>query len=321
MISFTENPRPKNHSPFHLSIRAGGLVLVGAILWQAGMLACVAEETKPQTQYVYKTIGNRKLTLDLDYPTDWKSSDKRPAIVFFFGGGWAQGSPVQFKPQADYLAKRGLVCARADYRVRSKDGVSPDKCVEDALSALRWVRSHATELGVDTNRIVAAGGSAGGHLAACTFFAEGSSAPDDDKSVSPKPNALVLYNPVLDLADLRNGQGRQFFSGLNDETLKRISPLLHVGKEMPPTLLIDGTEDFLNAQVRQFVQKSKALGAPVEAWYAEGQPHGFFNKSPWLEKTTQQVDDFLCRIGYLAKDPRVSLPTRGAWPELGPARK
>jgi acetyl esterase/lipase len=284
------------------------------------MTACFAEANKPQAQYVYKTVGNRKLTLDFDYPPGWTSADKRPALVFFFGGGWTRGTPAQFKPQADYFAKRGLVCARADYRVRAKDGVSPDKCVEDALSALRWVRSHAAALGIDPNRIVAAGGSAGGHLAACTFFVEGLSAPDD-KSVSPKPNALVLYNPALDLVELRSGRGRQFVAGVNEATLSQISPLLHLCKEAPPTLVIDGTDDFLNAQVRSFVQKSKALGAPVEAWYAEGQPHGFFNRSPWLERTTQQMDEFLCRIGYLAEDPKVALPTQTTWPPSQPARE
>ena len=52
------------------------------------------------------------------------------------------------------------------------------------------------------------------------------------------------------------------------------------------------------------------VGAPVEACYTEGQPHGFFNHSPWLEKTTKQMDDFLVQIGYLAKEPVVPLPSR-----------
>jgi len=257
-----------------------------------------------RAQQVYKTVGERKLTLAFDYPPDWKPSDKRPAVVFFFGGGWTSGSPAQFKPQAEHFAKRGLVCARADYRLRSKDGITPDKCVEDAISAMRWVRSHAAQLGIDPNRIVAAGGSAGGHLAACTFFVEGVNAPDDDKSVSSKPNAMILYNPVLDLVAVRaeravrNGN---YFAGVDDTTLKRISPALYLRKDTPPTLIIDGTKDWLNPQLRAFVEKAKSMGAPVEAWYAEGQPHGFFNKSPWLEKTTAEADAFLCHIGYLEK--------------------
>ncbi len=260
---------------------------------------------------VYKTVGERKLALNFDYPPDWKPSDKRPAIVFFFGGGWTSGTPAQFKPQAEYFAKRGLVCARADYRLRARDGVTPDKCVEDAISAMRWVRSHAAQFGIDPNRIVAAGGSAGGHLAACTFFLEGIDAPGDDKSVSPKPNAMILYNPVLDLVAVRSERvvrGGHYFAGVDDTTLKRISPALYLRKDMPPTLLMDGTKDWLNSQLRAFVEKAKSMGAPIEAWYAEGQTHGFFNKQPWIEKTTAEADAFLCRIGYLKDEPKVPLP-------------
>jgi acetyl esterase/lipase len=265
----------------------------------------------PRGPEVYKIASERKLTLSLDYPPDWKASDKRPAVVFFFGGGWTSGTLAQFKPQAEYFAKRGLVCVRPDYRLRAKDGITPDKCVEDAISAMRWVRSHAAQLGIDPNRIVAAGGSAGGHLAACTFFAEGMDAADDNKSVSPKPNAMILYNPVLDLVAVRaeravrNGN---FFAGVDDATLKRISPALYLRKAMPPTLILDGTKDWLNPQIRQFVAKGESMGAPVEAWYAEEQTHGFFNKPPWLAKTTAEADAFLCRIGYLEKEPKVPLP-------------
>jgi acetyl esterase/lipase len=270
--------------------------------------------TAGQPEHVYKIVGGRKLTLNFDYPPDWKPSDKRPAVVFFFGGGWTSGTPAQFKPQAEYFAKRGLICARADYRLRSRDNITPDKCVEDAISAMRWVRSHAPQFGIDPNRIIAAGGSAGGHLAACTFFAEGINAPDDDRSVSPKPNAMILYNPVLDLVAVRaeravrNGN---YFGGVDDTTLKRISPALYLRKETPPTLILDGTKDWLNLQIRKFVEKGKSIGAPIEAWYAEDQPHGFFNKSPWLQKTTAEADAFLCRIGYLGKDPKVALPMGG----------
>ncbi len=279
----------------------------------AGLSSSAFGEGEPvlRIQEVYKTVGDRKLTLDFDYPPDWKSSDKRPAIVFFFGGGWTSGSPTQFKPQAEYFAKRGLVCARADYRLRARDQITPDKCVDDAFSAMSWVRGHAAQFGIDPKRIAAAGGSAGGHLAACTFFAEGISSPDDDKSASPRPNAMILYNPVLDLVAVRSERAVQngnFFAGVDDATLKRISPGLYLRKEMPPTLLLDGTKDWLYPQIREFVERAKSMGAPVEAWYADDQPHGFFNKSPWLEKTTAEADAFLCRIGYLSKEPKVALP-------------
>ncbi|HVV01920.1 MAG TPA: alpha/beta hydrolase fold domain-containing protein [Verrucomicrobiae bacterium] len=288
---------------------------LSAIFLMPSARTFAAPNDAESAKQVYKTVGNRKLTLSFDYPPEWKPSDKRPAVVFFFGGGWSHGSPSQFEPQAKYFAKRGLVCARADYRLRGKDGVTPDKCVEDAISAMRWVRSHAAQFGIDPNRIVAAGGSAGGHLAACTFFVDDLAAPDDEKSVSPKPNAMILYNPVLDLVAVRAERAVRsghYFAGVDDATLKRISPGLYLRKDMPPTLILDGTMDWLHSQILGLVAKAKSMGAPVEAWYADGQPHGFFNKQPWLAKTTEQADAFLCRIGYLREEPKVPLPTSEA---------
>jgi len=291
-----------------------------AIAWQGGMAAVAGDEVRSPARYVYKTVGDRELAMDVDYPPDWKPSDRRPAIVFFFGGGWTTGTPAQFKPQAGYFARRGLVCARADYRLRLKDKIQPDQCVADAISAMRWVRSHAAQLGIDPDRIVASGGSAGGHLAACTFFAEGVSSPGDDQSVSPKPNALLLYNPVLNMLALRGGKDTgTLTAGMDDSLLKRISPFFHASKAAPPTLFIDGTKDRFNPEIREFVRQSKDLGAPVEACFSEGQPHGFFNQSPWLEKTTEQADEFLRRIGYLSEAPKVPLPTKAGTPNSRPA--
>src|SRR5580692_8744139 len=128
------------------------------------------------------------------FPPGWKETDKRPGIVFFFGGGWENGTIKAFERQATYLASRGLVTARADYRVKSRHGVTPKECVDDARSAMRWFRENAARLGVDPHRIVASGGSAGGHIAACTTLMPGSE-PDDPNN-SSKANALILFNPV-----------------------------------------------------------------------------------------------------------------------------
>ena len=114
---------------------------------------------------VYKTVGDRELKLFLDKPADWKAGDRRPALLFFFGGGWVGGKTGQFLAQSKYFATRGIVGLRAEYRVIPKgDPGPPTVCCEDAKSAMRYVRAHATELGIDPDRIGAAGGSAGGHL-------------------------------------------------------------------------------------------------------------------------------------------------------------
>ena len=132
-------------------------------------LAVLCSHSSAAETLVYKKAGDRELRLHIEKPADWKATDQRPAIVFFFGGGWVGGSPEQFRPQSEYLATRGMVGIRVEYRTIAKgDKGPPLVCCADAKSAMRYVRSHAAELGVDPARIAAAGGSAGGHLAAFT---------------------------------------------------------------------------------------------------------------------------------------------------------
>jgi acetyl esterase/lipase len=258
------------------------------------------ENTVPPTKsFTYKKTKQGDLEMIVHYPPGWKETDKRPAIVFFFGGGWTNGSVKQFEPQATHLASRGMVAARADYRVKSRQGVTPKECVEDAKSAVRWLRQNAAKLGIDPDRIVTAGGSAGGHIAACTALAPGLDADGEDTKISSKPNAMVLFNPVLRL-DLPQLSG---FVGHDEALAKAISPTLYLTKNTPPTLLLYGSADRLAGQGEEFMKKSKELGHRAELFTAEGQKHGFFNRPPWLEKTTLRMDDFLVSIGYLKAKP------------------
>jgi hypothetical protein len=69
--------------------------------------------------------------------------------VFFFGGGWVGGSPKQMYQQAKVMAEQGMVAFSADYRVASRNKTTPFECVKDGKSAIRWLREHAAELGID----------------------------------------------------------------------------------------------------------------------------------------------------------------------------
>ena len=129
----------------------------------------------------YKSVEGTDLKMWIFEPEGHKASDSSPAIVFFFGGGWRNGTPGQFHQQAMHLAARGMVAMAADYRVLNRQGVKVHKCVQDAKSAIRWVRTNAKRLGIDPNRLAAGGGSAGGHLAAST-----ASLPDHDDPAGDK---------------------------------------------------------------------------------------------------------------------------------------
>ena len=129
---------------------------------------------------------DRALNLEIFNPDGHKKDDKRPAIVFFFGGGWTGGNTRQFYQQSRFLADRGMVAMCAWYRVNT----TPFDCVEDGKSAVRYIREHAAELGVDPDQIVASGGSAGGHVAACTGVIEGFDLETENLAVCSVPNAI-----------------------------------------------------------------------------------------------------------------------------------
>ncbi|MCU0916434.1 MAG: alpha/beta hydrolase-fold protein [Planctomycetes bacterium] len=253
---------------------------------------------------VYKKTPQGDLRIYVHFPAGWTAQDKRPAIVFFFGGGWSSGKVEQFEPQAKYLAQRGMVAARADYRVRTRHGTTPDKCVEDAKSAVRWLRANAAKFGIDAQRIVASGGSAGGHIAACTATVPGLEADGEDLSVSSRPNLLVLFNPVLDTIAIGEKYGMS-------EVGRKISPNHHLSKDLPPTVLFFGTEDRFTDGGKDFIAQTKALGLQTQMYLAPGQPHGFFNRSPWQERTTFLTDQFLTAHGYLDGKPTIALPPGG----------
>ena len=279
------------------------LVSVVSMVLLAAVSAAKAKAA-PKSEFVYKTVGKRELKLYVDYPGGWKASDRRGVIVFFFGGGWSGGSVKQFEVQAAYFATRGLVAARADYRVKSRDGVTPDKCVEDARSAVRWIRKNAGKLGVDPAKLIASGGSAGGHLAACMMIAKSVDDKNDDLTISTIPRAMVLFNPVLNMAHER------IISRMGDAKplAAKISPIVHLDKKTPPALILFGTTDGLKVHGDEYWAKAKLLGVRADKYLAEGQGHGFFNRSPWQERTMIAADKFLASLGLLKGAPTVKAP-------------
>jgi acetyl esterase/lipase len=259
---------------------------------------------------IYKTVHDLDLRLWIFEPEGHEADDKSPAIVFFFGGGWNNGSPSQFVEHCKYLAGRGMVAMVADYRVKFRNGVQAVKCVEDAKSSVRWIRAHASELGIDPDRIVAGGGSAGGHLAASCGIVPMYDNPEEDLSISSQPNALALFNPVLvvgrvpddipaDENKLAKLPGRL---GVDPPTL---SPYHNLRGDLPPAIIFHGTADETvpYASIQLFVRNSKKLGNRCELVTYEGEGHGFFNygrkqNKPFTD-TIAKLDAFLVSLGYL----------------------
>jgi len=249
------------------------------------------------TAVVYKTVGETTLFLYVFNPKDHQQSDERPAVVFFFGGGWNGGTPTQFEHHCRHLASRGMVAMVADYRVKNRQGTTPKECVMDGKSAIRWIRSNAIKLGVDPNRIVAGGGSAGGHVAAATGTVVGLEQPGEDIRISSQPNALLLFNPVYD-----NGPSGYGHSRVKD-VYPQISPMHNIKKGTPPTIVFLGTKDSLIpvATAKEYKQRMESAGRRCDLHLYDGQPHGFFNygnKKYYLD-TVEKMDAFLVSLKYI----------------------
>jgi len=249
---------------------------------------------------VYKKASGDDLRIyRFDPPGYDPSKDRRPAAVFFFGGGWNGGSVTQFEPHARYLAKRGMVIFLPDYRVKSRQNTTPRECVADGKSAIRWVRKNAARLGVDPDQIAAGGGSAGGHVAAATGICPGLDEPGEDAGISSRPNALLLFNPVYDNGPKGYGNSRV------TKWFPAISPFHNISKKDPPTIVFLGTKDKLVpvATAEKFRDKQKAFGVKSELYLYKDQPHGFFNLRPNSKgnfiDTVSKMDHFLVEIGFL----------------------
>ncbi len=246
----------------------------------------------------YRTIDSTELKLWIFGESDPMA--QKPAIVFFFGGGWNSGSPDQFESQARHFAQRGMIAITADYRVKSRQGVQVVECVKDAKAAIAWVRENAERLGVNPDKIAASGGSAGGHLAASTGTISGIGSDE-------RPNAMILFNPACTLAPIANWQPPGPKSGLGVDRFgveaQVLSPAHHIGPHTPPTLILHGKKDTTvpYASVVAFESVMKKAGRPCKLIGYDGAGHGFFNRGEDYRKTLAEADSFLVELGWIKK--------------------
>jgi acetyl esterase/lipase len=240
----------------------------------------------PDTVTVQKNIeygkgGDKVLQLDLYSPK--KRTHPLPAILFLHGGGWTSGYRQIYHYYCTRFAEHGYVVATASYRLA---GEAPfPAAVQDVKCAVRWLRANAQKLGIDTNKIAAAGGSAGGHLAMMIGYS--SDVPElegkgGNADTSSRVQAVVdLYGPT-DLTDdfaKSRGEVKRLMGGKTfDETpdaYRLASPITYVTKDDPPTLILHGSIDSTVPihQAELLVEKLKNAGVVCEYDRVEGWPH------------------------------------------------
>lgn len=254
---------------------------------------------------VYASPDGRDLHLDLYRP---RGGGNLPGIVFVHGGGWRSGSKTQFQRQAAHMATQGFVCACIEYRL-SGEAKWPT-CIDDCKASVRWFWENRWRLNVDPYRIGAAGGSAGGHLAAMmgvTQRRDSFGSHLANPGPSSKVAAVASFNGVFDMTELAR-QVPKHVEGLlqplfgatpaeNQEVYRQASPIDYVGKSTPPFLLLHGTADTTVPydQALVFQQALETAGVDVELFTADGAGHGFFNKPPWYDKTLAAMEAFFVR--------------------------
>jgi acetyl esterase/lipase len=200
-----------------------------------------------------------------------EQSHPAPVVALFHGGGWARGSRKQFEPFVQILASHGYACFAFDYRTSESHEATPLEAIEDAYNALSWLRSSDTLLGLDSDRLVIGGGSAGGHLAGSIAHT-----PLENAHVSrPKFSGLVLFNPVTDTSE----------SGYPppDASLStRINILKNMTGPFVPTIVFHGVDDRTVPieNSRQFVDRIRREGGTAELHEYPGASHTFFNWKP-----------------------------------------
>src|SRR5205823_14553154 len=176
---------------------------------------------------------------------------------------------------------------------------------------IRYVRREAARLGVDPNRIVAGGGSAGGHIAACAGTIQGFDEMGEDLSMSSVPNAMALFNPAVVLAPAEglNRIIEERVASLKERMgvePKLLSPFHQVKAGGPPTVVFHGKADTTvpYATVELFTKAMTDAGNKCTLIGYDGQAHGFFNYgrggNEYYEKTVAALDEFLAGLGYLS---------------------
>jgi acetyl esterase/lipase len=262
-----------------------------------------------QEEIIYKTTGDFELKVDMFYTASSHQNKDNPAIAFFHGGGWVFGNRDEFHEACRRYARKGFVTFSFQYRLSINPdgsyphpGITPVESVKDARSAIRWLRENANRFHINPDKIIASGQSAGGQLALATALMDSVNEVSDNLTVSPVPNALLLYssnvNTMEAWIDLLFGDRR--------EEIWSISPYHNLTKNMPPAIAFHGEDDctVLPYIIDLFKIKMHQLGNHYELYTFPGRKHYLGENSEnyaryFDEEILERTDTFLHQFGFI----------------------
>jgi acetyl esterase/lipase len=243
----------------------------------------------------YKTVDGVTLDAFIYRPQESEPGQKRTALAFFHGGGWYLGKPEWGDWQCRHFSSMGLVCVSFAYRLKAQHDATPLESMADAKSALRWMRQNAHDLGIDPDKIVGSGFSAGGHLVTCTVMIDRFDEPGEDHAVSAAANALMLWStPVKIIAD-------SWFDEIlrGEATSAECDPAQHIVPGLPPSIIFQGTLDDQVPPwtVTEFARDMKKSGNRCDLHIYEGQTHLGWGTN--ADDVLEKMDEFLISIGFM----------------------
>ncbi len=255
----------------------------------------------------YCKVNHRSLLIDAFSPK--KKNDKLLiAVIMVHGGGWRSGNRSQHYPLAERLAHLGYVCFTPQYRL-STEALFP-AAVYDIKAAIRWVKANASAYHIDTSKIIIAGFSAGGELAA--FIGTTGNMPlfegcDCNEGMPTNVAAVIDIDGTLSFVNSESGEGDDskhtsaatYWFGYpkkgNEVLWEAASPLSYVSKQTPPTIFINSSLARMHAGRQDYIHvlDSNHIYSEVHSFNA---PHSFCLFNPWFEPTVKYIDDFIKKV-------------------------
>ena len=293
-----------NIKPLRLLASCCLLVLAVLPLRAEDAMSTEAPVSFPDAEtHIFRQAEPDPVRLHVFKPKGWKTTDKRPAFVWFYGGGFVRGTAAQSAGWARRAAREGMVGIAPDYRTMSRwPGVNATHCVADARAAMRWVQDRAADLGIDPERIVVGGSSAGGHLALWTAISKNPPGLPENEAPLFKPAVVLLTCPAADTSRTSGMRGDRFkllLPGFDPDTY---SPLHNLDAKMPPVLLIHGDAD-TTVPYAHAVALHKALtesGNECQFVTVPGGTHKFSSELPeWRTKVPALQKAFMEKHGIL----------------------
>lgn len=243
----------------------------------------------PTTTETYATVDGTDLKVDVWQPTGPPAATPRPAMIYVFGGGWVSGDRAQMPAYFQWLTGRGLTVFAVDYRLATPAKPTWDTAPGEIRCAVGWVRANAGRHGIDPDRIVLGGNSAGANLAMLAAYTAGDdrvppACPAADTSV----RAVVQFYGPADLAaahrDTDSSSAREMMEthlggtpAAVPDRYRRNSPITYVRPGLPPTLILQGKRDSVvpAAQATDLAARLTAAGVPNSLVLLPATEHSF----------------------------------------------